>query len=107
MRNLTQQEVEDTLYKCGYCDVSQCASCPIEQKVKDDCQCGAELARQAHRVIKAQKAKIAELLKEQDTTLAKELLQELYDEAIRYEKPTDGILHMSNKYGIQLDVAKE
>ncbi len=34
---------------------------------------------------------------------AKELLQELFDEAMRYGKSTDGILHMANKYGVTID----
>lgn len=61
---MRDEYIEQALHICGYEGSDSCNMCPVDGKIKDDCQCGSFLAKQALKYINRLKKEIAELAKE-------------------------------------------
>ncbi len=60
---MTDKEIEKALNICGNLDSDACNECPIDGKIKDDCQCGTYLAKNALDYINRLKAKNEQMKK--------------------------------------------
>lgn len=92
-----QKEIEEMAMSIAECNGTTCENCALKCKAYITCEIlHDEGYRKADEVRK-------ESFEVGRKSAAKELLQELFDEAMRYGKSTDGILHMANKYGVTID----
>lgn len=48
---MTDGQIKKALLICGTADSRACKECPVDQKLKDDCQCGTFLAKKAFDMI--------------------------------------------------------
>ncbi|MCM1322898.1 MAG: hypothetical protein NC218_01795 [Acetobacter sp.] len=62
--SMTEDRIIRALETCAHKDSDACNECPVDGKIKDDCQCSFYLIEQALRLIKKKDARIAELLKD-------------------------------------------
>ena len=69
---LNREQIIKALECCGS-DVYVCQQCPIDEKIKDDCECGKLVARNALALITSQEQRIKELTEENERLKARVL----------------------------------
>lgn len=127
---MTDKQIEKALELCSNCDHYSCNDCPLKTFISElDLSCNEFLMMEVNDYIKRLKKKIEGLTKFEDDEedfefetatheecvehqkelqemrkqTAKEILQELFDEAMQYGKSTVGIEWMAKKYGIEVE----
>ncbi len=107
---MTNEEIEKVLFENYDKVICECLDCygvlsyirrlkAENAKLINEADENATLAMEQ----KLRADKLEEAVEAERKETAKELLQELYDEAIRYGKSTVGIEWMAQKYGVEME----
>lgn len=91
MENLNAEQIIKAL-ECCASEEYICTQCPIDEKIKDDCECGKVVARNALALITSQEQRVKELETESERLKARtvEALTEFAESVKRYYSALPG-----------------